>query len=32
MKKLTACLLAATALTMAAPASAQFAKAEEAVK
>ncbi|MFZ3160170.1 MAG: cytochrome c [Rhodoferax sp.] len=32
MKKLTVCLLAATALTMAAPASAQFAKAEEAVK
>ncbi len=32
MKKLTACLLAATALTMAAPASAQFAKAEDAVK
>ena len=32
MKKLTVCLLAATALTMAAPASAQFAKAEDAVK
>lgn len=32
MKKLTACLLAATALTMAVPASAQFAKAEDAVK
>jgi cytochrome c556 len=32
MKKLTACFLAASALTMAAPASAQFAKAEDAVK
>ena len=32
MKKLTACLLAISALTLALPASAQFAKAEDAVK
>lgn len=32
MKKLTACLLAISALTLAVPASAQFAKAEDAVK
>lgn len=32
MKKFTACLLAATALTMAAPASAQFSKPENAIK
>ncbi|OGB42664.1 MAG: cytochrome C [Burkholderiales bacterium RIFOXYC2_FULL_59_8] len=32
MKKYTACLLAVTAFTLAAPASAQFAKAEDAVK
>lgn len=32
MKKFTACLLATTALTMAMPASAQFAKAEDAIK
>lgn len=32
MKKYTACILAATALTMATPASAQFAKAEDAIK
>lgn len=32
MKTRTACLLAATALTMAVPASAQFAKAEDAIK
>ena len=32
MKRLTTCLLAATVLTMAMPASAQFAKAEDAIK
>ena len=32
MKKLTACLFAISALTLAVPASAQFAKAEDAVK
>ncbi len=32
MKKLTACLLAGAALAMAVPASAQFAKAEDAIK
>lgn len=32
MKKLSACLLAATALTMAVPASAQFSKPENAIK
>lgn len=32
MKKLTACLLAATALTLAIPAAAQFSKAEDAIK
>lgn len=32
MKKLTACLLAGAALVMAVPASAQFAKAEDAIK
>lgn len=32
MKKLTACLLAGTAFTLAIPASAQFAKAEDAIK
>lgn len=32
MKKLTVCLLAATSLTLAVPASAQFAKSEDAIK
>jgi len=32
MKKITACLLAGAALTLALPASAQFAKAEDAIK
>jgi len=32
MKKLTTCLLAVTALTMAVPTSAQFAKADDAIK